>query len=343
MRNMLYIFTKSTRSAGGSRHRAFLVADFLRAAGHEVTLVVPPVYRTDTSHWQARKEYLRTLFSLRRGDVAFLQNTIFSTYFVVTTYIVKFVFRPTIIFDFDDATWVQNPIAPRALALIADKYIVASHYLAKWSWLRNRPTLLMPNLVDYSLAEKQGSSHIRDNVVLGWIGGAPDSIANLAMLVPVLKKLAGKNLPIIFKLVGAGSSEKVRQMFAGTGVETELVDTLEWGKEGEIQKANSSFDIGLCPLVDNESNRGRCSLKVLDYMAAGIPVVISPVGENTHFITDGVEGYLPQTTEQWVRDLVGLIENTQQRKEMGEKARKKLKDKFSYQANIQKYVQFLEL
>jgi len=340
---MLYIFTKSTRSAGGSRHRAFLVADFLRAAGHTVELVVPPVYHTETSRLKARVAYVRTVLSLRRGDVAFLQNTIFSTYFIVLIYLVKLVFRPTIVFDFDDATWVQNPIAPRALARIADKYIVASHYLAKWPWLRKKPILIMPNLVDYSLAEKYRAERSNDIVVLGWIGGAPNSLQNLEMLVPVLKKLAEKELPVMFKLVGAGKSDTVRRLFGDTGLETEFVEALDWGKEGEIQKSNSSFDIGLCPLVDNESNRGRCSLKVLDYMAAGIPVVISPVGENTHFITDGIEGFLPVTTDGWVRDLVALAENKQLRVDMGRKAKKKLEEEFSYQACIARYVDFLSV
>jgi glycosyltransferase involved in cell wall biosynthesis len=338
---MLYLFTKSTRGAGGSRHRAFLVADFLRAAGHSVELVVPPVYHTETTRLKARVAYVRALLSLRRGDTVFLQNTIFSTYFIVAIYIVKLIFRPTIVFDFDDATWVQNPVAPRALARIADKYIVASHFLATWPWLRKKPVLIMPNLVDYTLAEKYTVERAKGKVVLGWIGGAPNSLPNLEILVPVFRKLAEKNLPVTFKLVGAGKSDAVRKLFADTGIETELVDSLEWGKEGEIQKANSSFDIGLCPLVDNESNRGRCSLKVLDYMAAGIPVVISPVGENTHFVQNGVEGYLPQATEEWVRDLVFLIQNTEQRKEVGQRAKQRLEKEFSYQANIEKYIQFI--
>ena len=93
-----------------------------------------------------------------------------------------------------------------------------------------------------------------------------------------MKRLSNKKLPIIFKIVGAGKSGKIQEIFDATGVDMEYVEKLDWGKEGEIQKANNSFDIGLCPLVDNESNEGRCSLKVLDYMASSVPVIISPVG-----------------------------------------------------------------
>ena len=89
---------------------------------------------------------------------------------------VKIIFRPKIIFDFDDATWVQNPIAPKALALFADKFIVASHYLAKWPWIRGKPAMIMSNLIDYTLAEKYKTAKNSDKVVLGWIGGAEKAL-----------------------------------------------------------------------------------------------------------------------------------------------------------------------
>lgn len=338
---MLYFFTKSTRSAGGSRHRAFFIADFLRARGYEATLVVPPVYRADISRTQARKEYIKTILSLRRGDIAFLQNPIFNKYFIFLICLVKIIFRPTIVFDFDDTIWVPKPIAPRILTLFSDKFIVASHYLAKWPWLHGKPILVMSNLVDYSLAEKYRVDKKKGNVVLGWIGSGPASIQNLKLLVPVFEKLAAKKIPCMFRLVGALGSQELRNLFIPTGIAVEFIDTLEWGKKGEIQKANSSFDIGLCPLIDNESNRGRCSLKMLDYMATGIPVVASPVGENNYFIEDGKSGFLPKTEDEWVWDIKKLVCNATLRKNIGDEAKKKCAHEYSYQANIQKYINFL--
>jgi glycosyltransferase involved in cell wall biosynthesis len=340
---MLYIFTKSTRNAGGSRHRAFLVADFLKKEGYESKLIVPAVYNKDVSRFKARLIYLKTIFSLRKKDVVFLQNPIFSTYFIIAIIIVKIVFRPTIIFDFDDATWVQNSIAPKVLAMFSDKFIVASHHLAKWSWIRSKPVMVMSNLVDYSLAEKYKVVKDSDKVVIGWIGGAEKSIKNLELLVPVLQKLADKKLPIIFKIVGAGHSGKVQDMFDATGVETEYVETLDWGKEGEIQKVNNSFDIGVCPLLDNDSNKARCSLKVLDYMASGVPVVISPVGENKYFIEGEVGGFLPKNEDEWVEDLERLILDNELRERKGREAKERLIKNYSYQGNMGKYIDYLGL
>lgn len=350
---MLYIFTKSTVHAGGSRHRAFFVADFLRRNGHVLQLVVPPVYRTDVTRLRARMVYVRTIFSLRKDDTVLLQNPIFSTYFIICIALVKILFRPTLVFDFDDATWVQNPIAPRVLAFFSDKYIVASHALATWLPLRGKPVMIMPNLVDFEIAAQvappSDANEKERRVVLGWIGSGPLSMHNLEILVPVFKRLIEDNTVFTFKLVGLLTAQypdkhkELLKMFDIPGIHAEYVDVLEWQKKGEIQKANASFDIGLCPLVDNESNRNRCSLKVLDYMAAGIPVAISPVGENIYFVDEAKSGFLPLTTEEWVRDLKKLITDARLRQTMGRAGLEKLKREYSYQRRIGEYEKFLGL
>ncbi len=340
---MLYIFTKSVRSAGGSRHRAFFIADFLKERGYKFELVIPPVYHTETTRMKARIDYLKIIFSLRKTDVVFLQNPIFSNYFIICICIVKIIFRPKFIFDFDDATWVQKPLAPRVLAFFSDKFIVASHYLAEWSPLRGKPVMVMTNLVDYTLAERYKVERVKEPVVLGWMGGAPLSLHNLKVMLPALQKLVEDKVNIKFLLIGSLGSKEVVDTMSIPGLNIEFVDRLDWGKEGEIQKGNSRFDIGVCPLVDNESNRGRCSLKILDYMAAGIPVIASPIGENMYFIDDGVTGYLPASTEEWVEKIKILVNDVELRKKMGKASLNKLVKQYSYQGNIDKYIDFLGL
>jgi glycosyltransferase involved in cell wall biosynthesis len=346
---MLYIFTKSDIGAGGTRHRAVFVADFLHKAGYKAELVFPPMYRAGVSRRAARMAYIKTILSLRKGDTAFLQNPIFNRYFIFLICAVKIVFRPTIIFDFDDATWIQNPIAPKVLAFFADRFIVASHYLSKWPYIKGRPTLVMANLIDYSIADTYGrhaeSAGGNAPVVLGWIGNAPDPLSreNLAVLLPAMKALAARKANCVFRIVGTQDDVAVTQPFIDTGIRFESVARLDWGKPGEIQKANAAFDIGLCPLVPGETNEARCSLKVLDYMAAGIPVAISPIGENTYFIEDGVQGFLPKNAGEWTEKLLLLIEDRALREKMGREARAKLEAQYSYQANMQKYIEFLRL
>lgn len=80
-------------------------------------------------------------------------------------------------------------------------------------------------------------------------------------------------------------------------------------------------DIGLAPLPDTPFTRGKCSFKVLEYSASGIPVVASPIGTNSEYVQEGVTGFLADTPRQWREKLSLLIENPSRRAEMGRRGR----------------------
>jgi glycosyltransferase involved in cell wall biosynthesis len=80
-------------------------------------------------------------------------------------------------------------------------------------------------------------------------------------------------------------------------------------------------DIGLAPLPDNLFTRGKCGFKILQYAAAGLPMVVSPVGVNAEYVNDGVNGFHAADTQQWVERISKLIENRQLREQMGQAAR----------------------
>lgn len=64
-------------------------------------------------------------------------------------------------------------------------------------------------------------------------------------------------------------------------------------------------------MTDDPWARGKCGLKVLQYMAAGLPVVASPVGANKHIVVDGVTGFLAREPEEWVEALSRLEADTE--------------------------------
>jgi glycosyltransferase involved in cell wall biosynthesis len=83
------------------------------------------------------------------------------------------------------------------------------------------------------------------------------------------------------------------------------------------------MDIGIMPLVDDEFQRGKCGLKLLQYMAAGLPTIGSPVGVNAEIIDEPLTGFLPRTDEQWRQALTALILDGTRRRQMGKAGRER--------------------
>ena len=65
-------------------------------------------------------------------------------------------------------------------------------------------------------------------------------------------------------------------------------------------------DIGVSWLPDDAWSRGKCGLRVLQYMAAGLPVVANPVGMNRTMVVHGETGFLASTPQEWAAAITCL-------------------------------------
>jgi glycosyltransferase involved in cell wall biosynthesis len=82
-------------------------------------------------------------------------------------------------------------------------------------------------------------------------------------------------------------------------------------------------------------------MKALQYMALGIPPVVSPIGANTKIVRDGVDGFHVRTEEEWVERIVLLLRDEALRKRMGEAARKRVEDAYSARVHAPRVAQVL--
>src|SRR5207244_2721992 len=69
------------------------------------------------------------------------------------------------------------------------------------------------------------------------------------------------------------------------------VELCSWSETTEAT-ALAAADIGVSWLPDDAWSKGKCGLKVLQYMAAGLPVVANAVGVQTTLIRHGETGFL---------------------------------------------------
>jgi glycosyltransferase involved in cell wall biosynthesis len=95
--------------------------------------------------------------------------------------------------------------------------------------------------------------------------------------------------------------------------------------------ALQEMSVGIMPLPDNEWTRGKCSFKMLQYMAAGVPAVVSPVGMNKEVLSKGQVGFAVTTDKQWYEALETLYKDKKLQLNMGNTARKVVEEYFSAQ------------
>jgi glycosyltransferase involved in cell wall biosynthesis len=102
----------------------------------------------------------------------------------------------------------------------------------------------------------------------------------------------------------------------------------KWNYNDELNDLHT-FDIGLMPLTDDIWSKGKCGFKLLQYMAAGIPVICSPVGVNKEIVTHEVNGFLVENENGWLDSIGKLVKDYRLRETMGKQAFKTVNDCYS--------------
>ena len=157
----------------------------------------------------------------------------------------------------------------------------------------------------------------RPTLVIGWAGSFSTQ-KYLYLIEDNLKELS-KKYNIILKLSGTSEDFSI----PGVNCQTE-----KWDLDKEVAFIQS-FDIGIVPLPDNEWTRGKGNYKLLQYMAAGIPAVASPVETSKDVIEDGVNGFLASSPKELVDKISWLVENKDLREKMGLQARLTMEKRYS--------------
>ncbi|HEV8120268.1 MAG TPA: glycosyltransferase, partial [Candidatus Polarisedimenticolia bacterium] len=76
-------------------------------------------------------------------------------------------------------------------------------------------------------------------------------------------------------------------------------------------------------------SRGKCGLKILQYQAAGVPVVCSPVGANTDIVRDGATGLYATGEASWTEAIVRLLADRPLASRLAEGARRRLEAEYA--------------
>ncbi|MFN5784801.1 MAG: glycosyltransferase, partial [Flavobacteriia bacterium] len=112
---------------------------------------------------------------------------------------------------------------------------------------------------------------------------------------------------------------------------------IKWKKETEIEDL-ARITIGVMPLQHDIWSEGKCGFKGLQYMALEIASIMSPVGVNTSIIHDGQNGFLAGSPEEWKEKLEIVLKDKELRKKLGTAGRQTIIERFSVEANKERYL-----
>jgi glycosyltransferase involved in cell wall biosynthesis len=197
----------------------------------------------------------------------------------------------------------------RATCRILDHVVAGNAYLAEKFAERGCPTSIQPTVVD-PLHYKVKLHAPTDTPRLVWIGSRST--------LPYLKTIAGGLKAAAERVPGLRLTVIADRTWADPPLP---VDFVAWSEEAEAA-ALASADIGIAPTPCDRWTLGKCGFKIIQYMAAGLPVVASPIGANATIVRDGLTGHLPTNDAGWADAIARLADDVELRARMGALARR---------------------
>ena len=301
------------------RHRMASLAESLRAGGWEVRIERLPGGRYGLRTFERRALW-------RWADVTLLHQIKLSG----PEALLFQAFARHSVFDVDDAIYVRKPRrlgdAPHeswwrrrkfaATCRAVDVVAAGNDVLAGEAGPSAREVVVLPTSIDVRqyLPASPGAP---GPPTIAWIG-SPENLIYLDMIRPALARLSVRHPRLTLRVICSHFPE-----WSDVAVER-----VSWSAASEAA-ALAGAHIGVMPLTDDAWSRGKCAFKLLQYMAAGLPCVASPVGANREAVIDGHNGLHASDDAGWERALERLIVEPALRARLGAQGHEHVRERYA--------------
>ena len=313
------------------RHRMQTLVEALGAAGWTVRTEQFPSARYGLRTWERRK-------LLRWADVCVLHQIKLSG--LEARLLASYSKRR--VFDIDDAIYVRKP---RRLGEPADEspwrkqkfastcrwvdcVAAGNEVLAGAARPSAREIVLLPTSIDVACYQRS-TARSDDRLRIVWIG-SPENLVYLEMIRPALARLSKRHPSLLLRVICSQFPD-----WADVAVEK-----VAWSSASEAQSLAEAH-IGVMPLTDDAWSRGKCAFKLLQYMAAALPCVASPVGANAEAVIEGINGFHARNVDEWEQSLEKLIVSPELRARFGAKGYERVQQRYSMQSYRESYIALL--
>ncbi len=236
---------------------------------------------------------------------------------------------PPTFFDVDDAIWhpPSNPVHQRSRFLDPERVpkilracsavVAGNEYIARFARQHNPDVSVIPTTYDDPEPTAECSNHELPTVV--WIGNLGNA-EYLESILPALEAVH-RETPFRLRLVGGIDIESIRSPVLD-------IERLAWRRDLEDQWLMES-SLGIMPLHAKDFEKGKCAFKIIQYFAAGIPAVATPIGMNIEVIRQVENGFLASTVDDWSSAIGKLLADRELRERMAAAARSTYLERFT--------------
>ncbi|MCE9563230.1 MAG: glycosyltransferase family 4 protein [Planctomycetes bacterium] len=240
---------------------------------------------------------------------------------------------PRLIFDFDDAVWLRDSYSPhgfedpkrthrfKATIAACDLVVAGNEYLAAEArcYTHADRVIVIPTCVDtekYPVTVQEQRDHLR----LVWVGSR-STLRGLEQFTPVLSTI-GRLIPGVRLKLVCDRFLRIPDL---------PIEECPWEQASEATEI-AAADVGIGWVPDDPWSAGKCGLKIIQYQAAGLPVIANPVGVQSEMVRDWETGFLASTTEEWVSAVSRLAGDVELRQRLGAAGRRQVQDRYSVAA-----------
>jgi glycosyltransferase involved in cell wall biosynthesis len=299
------------------RYRVAAFRSHLERAGHTLEIRGWPDF------WLSRVGFF---YHLKNVDALLVQRKLFPAWQLsVIRRRVRW-----LLFDYDDSVFLRNSYNPLGTASAerskrfvetvrsADAVVAGNPFLAGQAAAVTdaRRVRVIPTCVDLARYRPARHDAGKGATQLVWVGSS-STIKGLEQIAPVLNRLGKEVSGLQLKVVCDRCIE----------LENLGVVFRPWSEATEADEI-ATASVGVSWLPDDAWSRGKCGLKVLQYMAAGLPVVANPVGVQADLVRPGETGFLVETADDWVRAIRTLAADPDLRRRMGAAGRRRVEHEF---------------
>lgn len=346
----ILLLSRFTYLAPGPRYRYYQYLPYLREQGFDVTIA--PLLDDDYLHNRYSEKKISSLYLLdkylqrvawliksRRYDLIWMEKEALP-FFPAWLELLLLKSNVPYVVDYDDATfhtydqhnssvvrWILGQKIDRvmqaaSLVIAGNDYLAERAEKAGAAWVEILPTVI--DLDRYPLAPPP------DNEIftIGWIGSPTTSMYLLEVHTALEEICRDSGARVV--AIGAANLEL-------PGVPLTIKPWSEATEVEEIQK----FDVGIMPLPNLPWSRGKCGFKLIQYMACSRPVIGSPVGVNPQIVDQKINGFLPNSTQEWIQALEKLRNDRVLRQQLGKAGRAKVEAQYCIQVTAPKLANLL--